>query len=141
VIDSVIAFAGRHVAALHYEVARVLERDDNSRLGQLLATLIYNAAPRCQPAKPHPIALIGSTLCRTLILCLGKPNRPLASVTSATNAAIRMSPVMPTTETEQLGTIRTSAKKKGVGHVLANDAKNLTFSPSRPKVRTVRVLA
>jgi hypothetical protein len=63
VIDSVIVFAGRHVVALHHEVARMLERDDDSRLGQLVATLIYNAAPRCQPAKPHPIALIGSTLC------------------------------------------------------------------------------
>jgi hypothetical protein len=63
VIDSVIVFAGRHVVALHCEVARMLKRDDDFRSGQLLATLIHNAGPRCQPAKPHPIALIGSTLC------------------------------------------------------------------------------
>jgi hypothetical protein len=40
----------------------MLGREDNFRLGQLLATVIHNAKARLKPVEPHPLALIGPSL-------------------------------------------------------------------------------
>ena len=94
-------------------------RDYKSRLGQLLATLIHNAGASLASPKPHPIALVRFAFRRALIRSSGSALRPLTTAVAATRAAIRVAPIVASTDTEQLKAQGARAQQKDVGHVLA----------------------
>lgn len=79
----------------------MLARDHDFRLGQLLATLIYNAGACLQSTEPHPIALIGLTFRGALIGILRSTHRPLPTTIATTGAAIRMTSIVSTTDAEE----------------------------------------
>jgi len=108
-------------------------RDYKSRLGQLLATLIHNAGASFKSPKPHPIALVRFALRRALMCSSGSAHRPLTAVTAATGTAIRVTPIVSSTDTEQLKAPGARAQQKNVGHVLAKRRQKLDLLPISPQ--------
>jgi hypothetical protein len=111
----------------------MLGRDYKSRLGQLLATLIHNAGASFTSPKPHPIALVRFALRRALMCSSGSAHRPLTAAMAATGAAIRVTPIVASTNTEQLKAEGARAQQKNVGHVLAKRRQKIDLLPISPQ--------